>query len=288
MLLNFNPRSPHGERHGERGADVYLLAFQSTLPARGATPVLMAAARGTDISIHAPRTGSDEISALAPSDREISIHAPRTGSDGCAPEKAKCLSRFQSTLPARGATRQATETRRSSPFQSTLPARGATRSALGSPENKRFQSTLPARGATFPRRRTPHHMGHFNPRSPHGERRRRHFLPQIQMYISIHAPRTGSDVAIRDLSRGGDISIHAPRTGSDVCISYHREFPKYFNPRSPHGERRAHRPSFGATWQFQSTLPARGATFVSCSCNCYRQISIHAPRTGSDITYVIK
>ena len=55
-----------------------------------------------------------------------------------------------------------------------------------------FQSTLPARGAT--------------------EREGRilqHFL------ISIHAPRTGSDLCTEILHGDKAISIHAPRTGSD-------------------------------------------------------------------------
>ena len=82
-------------------------------------------------------------------------------------------------------------------------------------------------------------MRYFNPRSPHGERRKIDYIihtlktfqstlpargattsleiPYNYIIISIHAPRTGSDhVEISDLSRGGDISIHAPRTGSDA------------------------------------------------------------------------
>ena len=34
----------------------------------------------------------------------------------------------------------------------------------------------------------------------------------------------------------------------------------YFNPRSPHGERRAQFQPAGKSLRFQSTLPARGAT----------------------------
>ena len=49
----------------------------------------------------------------------------------------------------------------------------------------------------------------FNPRSPHGERRKRFLLSLCNHIISIHAPRTGSDETINN----------------------------YFNPRSPHGER---------------------------------------------------
>ena len=40
--------------------------------------------------------------------------------------------------------------------------------------------------------------------------------------------------------------------------------------------------------QFQSTLPARGATMADCSCALLLDISIHAPRTGSDNKYLDK
>ena len=83
-------------------------------------------------------------------------------------------------------------------FQSTLPARGATSpydnaNALG----HEFQSTLPARGATRPR-----------------------VYILMRGEISIHAPRTGSDIArFLHLYMLVQISIHAPRTGSDENCS---------------------------------------------------------------------
>ena len=105
------------------------------------------------------------------------------------------------------------------PFQPTLPARGATRTAV----------TRSCSGTS----------------------------------ISTHAPRTGSDdtcwmdantalefqptlpargatlLQRRDALRRA-ISTHAPRTGSDAALSekMHKN-PRNFNPRSPHGERRA-------------------------------------------------
>ena len=56
--------------------------FQSTLPVRGATPQCPRSALCMDISIHAPRKGSDmrDWSPCA-SACSISIHAPRKGSD---------------------------------------------------------------------------------------------------------------------------------------------------------------------------------------------------------------
>ena len=168
---------------------------------------------------------------------------------------------FQSTLPARGATSFLITLEASLAFQSTLPARGATlRTAYGDitqtisihaprtgsdharrqgPKKKiKFQSTLPARGATRFRRSLYRDDGHFNPRSPHGERPGE--IACIDLYkgfqstlpargatgtivtaaanvtISIHAPRTGSDRDRAGYCRTRHISIHAPRTGSDI------------------------------------------------------------------------
>ena len=154
---NFNPRSPHGERHCSgvvHGS--MLLEFQSTLPARGATQLKRDEAHVCNrISIHAPRTGSDiggaellnllleyfnprsphgerriadcaidcsslhfnprsphgerhATLALLQSLHRISIHAPRTGSDAHSAMSLASQCSFQSTLPARGATRKVT------------------------------------------------------------------------------------------------------------------------------------------------------------------------------------
>ena len=81
-------------------------------------------------------------------------------------------------------------------------------------------------------------------------------------FISIHAPRTGSDIKKGEYEFDFDISIHAPRTGSDC--SRCRFFARYwhFNPRSPHGERLPALRLFQSITVFQSTLPARGATWL--------------------------
>ncbi len=100
----FNPRSPYGERQGWNVYTDMADVFQSTLPVRGATSGPLGAAAATNISIHAPRTGSDALKPPPPAPplpfqstlpvrgatkiflsrhtpRGISIHAPRTGSD---------------------------------------------------------------------------------------------------------------------------------------------------------------------------------------------------------------
>ena len=62
---------------------------------------------GTAISIHAPREGSDDRQPADDHSRfRISIHAPREGSDILRLCAAPLIKQFQSTPPARGATRR--------------------------------------------------------------------------------------------------------------------------------------------------------------------------------------
>ena len=148
--------------------------------------------------------------------QSISIHAPRTGSD--LPPMQTCgISRiFQSTLPARGATRalrlrmqpdghfnprsphgerlgSSPRADKTSYFNPRSPHGERRDAGAKNPARCRFQSTLPARGATVRAFPSVLHPDHFNPRSPHGE-----------------------------------------RPGSCRFTSHNRDF----NPRSPHGERR--------------------------------------------------
>ena len=144
-----------------------------------------------------------------------------------------------------------------------------------------FQSTLPARGATGGDAGQHRHR-HFNPRSPHGERRGAAQSCVPQRKISIHAPRTGSD------HRGGQphganapFQSTLPARGATIVASY----------RALGFEFQSTLPARGATsgstqrtseFSFQSTLPARGATSIIDGITGSIDISIHAPRTGSD------
>ena len=148
------------------------------------------------------------------------------------------FSLFQSTHPARGATRSGFLTPTVDQFQSTHPARGATIAAISSGLSTSFQSTHPARGATV--RRPPFcfhfdisihapregsrlcptqrwwHVGNFNPRTPRGVRRSVMRSSICSNSISIHAPREGCDERPCCTSRlDAIISIHAPREGCD-------------------------------------------------------------------------
>ena len=279
--MNFNPRSPCGER----------LAVGIAVPRYG-------------ISIHAPLAGSDNAaihcdlaafdfnprspcgerliaSASTPNRSSISIHAPLAGSDCFCCEK-QGADAFQSTLPLRGATfappplhPRRTYFNPRSPcgerlprlalsasaalFQSTLPLRGATSASVSGTRCRRFQSTLPLRGATWLGEIMRYAPGDFNPRSPCGERPQP-LVVELRADISIHAPLAGSDAEVQHAAPARGISIHAPLAGSDSS---------------------RYRWKVGVK-SFQSTLPLRGATTAWGDELFYLDISIHAPLAGSD------
>ncbi len=123
--------------------------------------------------------------------------------------------------------------------------------------------------------------------------------------ISIHAPRVGSDIALASFAKPIKISIHAPRVGSDILLhlrwgmsqDFNPRSPcgerpnaalavvmpiQHFNPRSPCGERLVGLLVLLSCGIFQSTLPVWGATLTNKAGNGFLNISIHAPRVGSD------
>ena len=194
MTQHFNPRSLHGER----------------------PPYVPGSAGTWRISIHAPCTGSDRRASSAArrsfNFNPRSLHGERQypvllpppfpyfnprslhGERRRRYRNASSTLRFQSTLPARGATRSARKPIRISCDFNPRSLTGSdacsdTRSHL----QNTFQSTLPARGATF-------------------------LVAAVfaDVVISIHAPCTGSDMKRVCLNaERWEISIHAPCTGSD-------------------------------------------------------------------------
>ena len=94
-----------GSDHSDQLRRDYWREFQSTLPAGGATEIYLQSVKEINISIHAPRGGSDlPLHGLLCRCSLISIHAPRGGSDKPCRYCQQNGYRFQSTLPAGGAT----------------------------------------------------------------------------------------------------------------------------------------------------------------------------------------
>ena len=102
--------------------------------------------------------------------------------------------------------------------------------------------------------------------------------------ISIHAPREGGDgAAAGPTGASKRISIHAPREGGDDT----EELTKQPHEISIHAPREGG--DTGTILEilrlllFQSTPPARGATFFDSHKIPDSSISIHAPREGGDV-----
>ncbi|AUD71349.1 Hypothetical protein NRBB04_1388 [Bifidobacterium breve] len=238
--LDFNPRSPDGERRDQEMRRVMRIV----------------------ISIHAPRMGSDRPS------QTCSRSAVRFQSTlpGWGATRPPC----RSWNPSQYFNPRSPDGERLMPwdadnrvvaFQSTLPGWGATLPTLsGCGLFHVFQSTLPGWGATLSAGRLQYPIHHFNPRSPDGERRCAEFGRGHFGAISIHAPRMGSDavpnldVATLALFQstlpgwGATIRIQGgcgnrfqstlPGWGATESKRYLPTGRSYFNPRSPDGERR--------------------------------------------------
>ena len=169
--MHFNPRSPWGERPLRVGICWCVVGFQSTLPVGGATVSACMYGYKRNISIHAPRGGSDHILHGTLIGRiNFNPRSPwgeRLVVERAAPSEGK----FQSTLPVGGATTLLGRLRPSHQDFNPRSPWGERRSgARVSVTNQVFQSTLPVGGAT---------MG--------GK------CSEYQCRISIHAPRGGSD-----------------------------------------------------------------------------------------------
>ena len=146
--LDFNPRSPCGERHCDQESRKSRAPFQSTLPVWGATMYRCFLPGVAGISIHAPRVGSDLRGLLPRCARRISIHAPRVGSDPSQTPSTMAQTNFNPRSPCG---------ERPCRFQASLCQRNFNpRSPCGERPDEYeiltdmplFQSTLPVWGAT--------------------------------------------------------------------------------------------------------------------------------------------
>ena len=212
--------------------------FQPTLPARGATRWWSQRRIRPDFNPRSPHGERRQPHGANAPKFGISTHAPRTGSDGHFTTAIYRECAFQPTLPARGATVSGDVFALFGIFQPTLPARGATPAAACLWARKRISTHAPRTGSdavhVYPLIR----LGHFNPRSPHGERLDCQAFVEYCLRFQPTLPARGATRNLEDWEIRLIISTHAPRTGSDG------------SPTVDAMKRIA----------FQPTLPARGAT----------------------------
>ena len=127
------------------------------------------------------------------------------------------------------------------------------------------------------------HNQNFNPRSPDGERQAPPTRPtRKHQHFNPRSPDGERQCLVYGEFANHEISIHAPRMGSDSGSSKADSGSRHFNPRSPDGERLVFGASARTAVIFQSTLPGWGATSKFCMSVWFCEISIHAPRMGSD------
>ena len=150
-----------------------------------------------------------------------------------------------------------------------------------------------------------HRRGNFNPRSPRGERQlavlHRRPVHLFQSTLPAGGATTngsgggkanwlfqstlpaGGATCVRSLCvTVTAISIHAPRGGSDcIPLAWYR-ICNHFNPRSPRGERRVLDAGDSRIKHFNPRSPRGERREVLRKPSYQNQISIHAPRGGSD------
>ena len=279
--------------------------FQSTLPARGATGAPRRNGGKKVFQSTLPARGATVVVKVPICRAAISIHAPRTGSDKPAVAGRGKPQNFNPRSP-HGERRLLVQPHsRLAPFQSTLPARGATRYHFFRRLSNVISIHAPRTGSDYIHRRTFERTANFNPRSPHGERRNACSNFHRPHCISIHAPRTGSDESLifAELvvlafqstlpARGATcvdvpeslifaISIHAPRTGSDVISGEHNRIILSISIHAPRtgSDVISYTPSVPAIISIHA--PRTGSDFSPLQLASISYISIHAPRTGSD------
>ena len=238
------------------------MEFQSTLPARGATYC------GGEMSITIkfqstlPARGATIECASCHYCGKISIHAPRTGSDHIYAHFPLGAGNFNPRSPH--GERRARRWTACGLYGISIhaPRTGSDDVVVAPRLFLNISIHAPRTGSDLQLPEIPEVEPYFNPRSPHGER---------------------PDRAHRRAGAAEDFNPRSPHGERRRRITKECWQEEYFNPRSPHGERQRRPAHRGAVRGFQSTLPARGATRMALPDALPQAISIHAPRTGSDM-----
>ena len=150
------------------------------------------------------------------------------------------------------------------------------------PTTTKFLSTLPARGATGWPRVILTMVQHFYPRSPRGERRAAGADHIQGVDISIHAPREGSDrFPGCPPVTGPHFYPRSPR-GERRQTDVYPDCRNHFYPRSPRGERPLILTRQRQRHYFYPRSPRGERPYAAFIYPENKEISIHAPREGSD------
>ena len=263
--MAFQPTLPARGATGQTPEETINTAFQPTLPARGATRV----SRKADVAVRfqptLPARGATSVTARpSPQRQNFNPHSPHGERRACYFVVRRRKSDFNPHSP-HGERLQVRgrDSHRRRYFNPHSPhgerhARQRTRRSTGG-----ISTHTPRTGSDADLVMAKRGLEDFNPHSPHGERHGWTIKLTTTLLISTHTPRTGSDTRSIEADGKREISTHTPRTGSDDTYKQQVETEKKFQPTLP---------ARGATDQvvtrtkvakFQPTLPARGATAQS-------------------------
>ena len=164
--MDFNPRSPYGERPG------------FTVKTNGET----------EISIHAPLTGSDVLlRGIATLLRDFNPRSPY-GERLNIKVRANCDREFQSTLPLRGATSHHSPWCLLLSISIHAPLTGSDKCNFSGPDNSIISIHAPLTGSDMVIAYKVTNPVNFNPRSPYGERRLCTTWAQDAFYFNPRSP----------------------------------------------------------------------------------------------------
>ena len=124
-------------------------------------------------------------------------------------------------------------------FQSTLPARGATRNRCATQPAFRISIHAPRTGSDGFWHGFYCSLQHFNPRSPHGERLVPSPCCQGADHFNPRSPHGERRVRLQvQIRHACPFQSTLPARGATAAVLSECHSPRNFNPRSPHGERR--------------------------------------------------
>ena len=217
-MSDFNPRTPRGVRPALRACLGEPSVFQSTHPARGATIRHRHVGYPAQISIHAPREGCDKYKFdLYATPSDISIHAPREGCDDLHVVFSNRAAYISIHAPREGCDcLAALVLAASGTFQSTHPARGATRRAIISPPQNNISIHAPREGCDIHRHRPSSFTTDISIHAPReGCDETGEAMQSLSLEFQSTHPARGATGALERISPATRISIHAPREGCD-------------------------------------------------------------------------
>ncbi len=215
------------------------------------------------ISIHAPHAGSDVRVVKGKPVFYISIHAPHAGSDRRGERRSACRSDFNPRSPC--GERQVPTCRKPfcSRFQSTLPMRGATLVGYVTGVWEKISIHAPHAGSDIQNISTLVPTYYFNPRSPCGERLDgRKTVTRLVVFQSTLPMRGATSAKRRNYGTYQAFQSTLPMRGATTPLTTASTQSAFQSTLPMRGATNLD-PAYITVYQiFQSTLPMRGATFI--------------------------